>query len=222
MDVIIPAAGLATRMKGIPKFLLPCDELYTSLIERHLNNLIGIVDTIWIPTRPELVMLFESLGISRDKVVILPVVTENMSQTVSRVMQISSADRFGLFMPDTYYLGDLPYEALSKSSSFVQLACWKIRDEQKGKLGQVQLNDKNLVVDMQDKNQNCEYEYSWGAMSFSKQLYRYLNLSEPHIGYAVSSAVKAKENVEATVINGDYFDCGTPTDYLQMLGKVLI
>jgi UTP-glucose-1-phosphate uridylyltransferase len=59
-------------------------------------------------------------------------------------------------------------------------------------------------------------------MSFSKKLSRYLNLSEPHIGYAVSSAVKSKEKVEATVINGEYFDCGTPADYLQMLSKVLI
>lgn len=222
MDAIIPAAGLATRMRGIPKFLLPCDEVYTSLIERHLSNLLGKVDTIWIPTRPDLVMLLESLGIARDRVVILPVITENMSQTVARVLQISSASHFSLYMPDTYFFGELPYDILESRNNFVHLACWRIRENQKGKLGQVQVNELNIVTDIKDKVINCNYDLSWGALSFSKELIQYVNLNDPHIGYAVNSAIKAKEKVEATVINGDYFDCGTPADYLHMLSKVII
>jgi len=221
LDAIIPAAGLATRMRGIPKFLLPCDEVYTSLIERHLNHLLGKVDTIWIPTRPDLVMLLESLGIARDKVVILPVITENMSQTVARVLQISSALHFNLFMPDTYFLGELPYETLNNEQDFANLACWRIREEQKGKLGQVRINSLNMVTDIKDKVPDCDYEFSWGAVSFSKKLMKYINLTDPHIGYAVSAAVESGEKVGASIVDGEYFDCGTPVDYLKMLGRVL-
>jgi len=112
LDAIIPAAGMATRMRGIPKFLLPCDEVYTSLIEKHLKELIEVCDTIWIPTRPDLVMLLETLGISKDKIVLLPVTTENMSQTVDRVMNISSAEHFCLVMPDTFFMVTSPIRNL--------------------------------------------------------------------------------------------------------------
>ena len=37
MDVILPAAGLAKRMKGIPKFLLPANDEYETLLEIHLK-----------------------------------------------------------------------------------------------------------------------------------------------------------------------------------------
>ena len=39
MDAILPAAGFALRMKGIPKFLLPSSVDYESLLETHISNL---------------------------------------------------------------------------------------------------------------------------------------------------------------------------------------
>jgi len=59
MDAILPAAGLATRMHGIPKFLLPSSEEYDSLIGLHIDNLIKHCERIWIPTRPELKDVWE-------------------------------------------------------------------------------------------------------------------------------------------------------------------
>jgi hypothetical protein len=221
MDAIIPAAGLATRMRGIPKFLLPCDKTYTTLIELHILQLLEICETVWIPTRPELVLLLDSLGLAQDRVVILPMQTENMTQTVTKVIDIAKTKHFQLVMPDTYFHGEKPYSLLSKEPEMVDLACWTIRDDQKGKLGQVKVNYSGVVEDMRDKDPNCDYPNSWGALTFSRDLLNYSNTSDPHIGYAVKNALSAGAIVTAKQMHGKYFDCGTPSEYLGMLQEVL-
>jgi hypothetical protein len=221
LDAIIPAAGLASRMRGIPKFLLPCDLDYLTLIERHIENLIEFSETIWIPTRPELVGLLDSLGLAKDNVVILPVRSENMTQTVNRVMKISSAEEFQLVMPDTYFYGETPYRIELDSESLVNLACWRIRPEQLGKLGQVDIDSNSRVIDIRDKDPNCKYDYSWGSLVFQKDLSRYMDMSEPHIGYAVKNALVSGEKIRANKIEGQYFDCGTPSEYISLLSEVL-
>jgi choline kinase len=220
MDAIIPAAGLATRMRGIPKFLLPCDDRYTTLIERHIEALLQICKTVWIPTRPEMVLLLDSLGLARERVVILPMQTENMTQTVTKVLEIAHADNFQLVMPDTYYDGDQPYEILESAPQFVDLACWGIRSDQRGKLGQVDIAD-GIVLDIRDKDLDCEYEYSWGALTFNRKLIEFSKPSYPHIGYAVEAALRKGQSVTAKNMNGKYFDCGTPSEYLAMLQEVI-
>jgi hypothetical protein len=221
MDGIIPAAGLATRMRGLPKFLLPCDLNYLTLIERHLVNLQEFCETIWIPTRPEMVGLLDQLGLARDNVVIIPMRSDNMTQTISRVMKISSAESFQLVMPDTYFHGELPYELVLENQSLVKLACWKIRNEQRGKLGQVLIQNETQVRDLRDKDPDCEYEYSWGSLVFRKELHNFMDLTEPHIGYAVKNALLSGETVAARKIEGKYFDCGTPSEYIGLLSEVL-
>ena len=220
MDAIVPAAGMATRMRGIPKFLLPCDATYNTLIEAHISALLENCETVWIPTRPELVLLLDSLGLAKDRVVILPMTTENMTQTVSKVLQIAKTENFQLVMPDTFFHGEKPYSTLSKNPALVDLACWEIREDQKGKLGQVLIEDSR-VIEMRDKDPNCNYEYSWGALTFNRELMNYASLEDPHIGYAVRNALVAGGHISAQIIDGKYFDCGTPREYLNMLQEVI-
>jgi NDP-sugar pyrophosphorylase family protein len=224
MDGILPAAGLASRMRGIPKFLLPCNNEYLTLIESHLNQMLKYCNNIWIATRPDLVMLLDSINLSNERVFIIPVVSENMNQTVNRILEISNAEKFQLIMPDTFFTGELPYEKLVKSfseNSIAHLALWKIREEQKGKLGQVSINNAGKVIDIIDKKNNCDYEYSWGAISFNRKLSKYISQRDPHVGYAISEAVINEEEINGTLINGQYFDCGTPSEYLDLLRSVI-
>lgn len=221
MDAIIPAAGLASRMRGIPKFLLPCDTSYTTLIEMHIENLLPICETIWIPTRPDLVVLLDSLGLAKDRVIILPMSTENMTQTVNRVLKVSSAAHFQLIMPDTYFHGDKPYQMLNSSPPVADLACWEIRPDQIGKLGQVDISTDGNVNDMQDKDPNCNYPNSWGALVFARKLMNFAQDSDPHTGYAMKSALSSGETMSANLVNGKYFDCGTPNEYLSMLREIM-
>ena len=220
MDGIIPAAGLATRMRGIPKFLLPCDSTYNTLIEAHIGALLETCDVIWIPTRPEMVLLLDSLGLAQDRVVLLPMTTSNMTQTVSKVLQIANSDEFFLAMPDTFFQGEKPYIGLRNELNLVDLACWKIRDDQKGKLGQVKI-EGSLAIEIEDKNPACTFEHSWGALAFHRELIRYADMDDPHIGYAVRNSLLKGQKVGSKIIKGKYFDCGTPSEYLNMLKEVI-
>jgi hypothetical protein len=220
MDAIIPAAGLASRMRGIPKFLLPCDDTYNTLIEVHIAAMLEICEVVWIPTRPEMIMLLDSLGLAQDRVVLLPMTTSNMTQTVAKVLQIAKAEDFFLAMPDTFFMGEKPYNGLRNKSNLADLACWKIRDDQKGKLGQVRIEGSH-AIEMEDKNPACNFEHSWGALSFHRDLMKYAETTDPHIGYAVRSSLLKGEKIGSKVMDGKYFDCGTPTEYVNMLKEVI-
>lgn len=222
MDAILPAAGLAKRLKGIPKFLLPADRDYNTLLEIHLLNLSKICENIYVPTRPELVPIIESLDIDKKKLQILEMNTETMSETVNNTVSFSSAESYILIMPDTYFLGEQPYDLLNPDTRICNLACWEIRESQRGKLGEVKIDNNNLVVDMIDKNINSSLKHSWGALTFNKNLIKYISNKDPHIGYAVKNALMDSEKIDATIINGKYYDCGTPEEYVDLLKIVLL
>jgi hypothetical protein len=74
---------------------------------------------------------------------------------------------------------------------------------------------------MKDKDPSCNYEFSWGALTFNRELLNYADSKDPHIGYAVRNALKSGENVDARKMHGKYFDCGTPNEYLDMLQEVI-
>jgi hypothetical protein len=167
-----------------------------------------------------MVLLLDSLGIAKDRVVILPMTTDNMTQTVTKVLQIAKSKYFQLVMPDTFFHGEKPYATLKDKPELVDLACWSIREEQKGKLGQV-LIEENKVIDIRDKDKNCDYAYSWGALTFNRELLNYSTAQDPHIGFAVKSALDSGEDITSRIMHGKYFDCGTPSEYLEMLEKVI-
>lgn len=221
IDGILPAAGLATRMRGIPKFLLPCSDSYETLIERHLNELLNFCDYVWIPTRPEQILLMETLNITSDRVIVTPMTTETMTETVLKVAHISSASKFMLSMPDTYFLGETPYEWMAQDEADVSLGLWKIREEQKGKLGQVQINNAGEVLEVKDKDAECSWELSWGAITFSRRALKLANREMPHIGYLINPAISSGLKVSGKIISGQYFDCGTPREYLDMFSKTV-
>lgn len=219
VDGILPAAGLATRMRGLPKFLLPCDDQYTTLIEKHVSSMLITCETVWIPTRPEQTILLETLGLSSDRVVVVPMTTGTMTQTVLRLANISGASRFVMVMPDTFFFGEQPYDYLASAKNDLNLACWEIRPEQRGKLGQVAMErgSGGIVLDSKDKDPECVFPHSWGAMAFERSILDLAEATMPHTGYMIKPALFAGKSVEGSVMEGRYFDCGTPREYLQML-----
>ena len=206
-------------MRGLPKFLLPAGPDHLTLIERHITELLEHCETVWIPTRPEQTILLETLGLTSDRVVVVPMSTSTMTETVLRIGAISAAERFLMIMPDTYFSGEKPYAYLAKSKYSISLATWKIRTEQLGKLGQVKLSEtpEGLVTHAEDKNPHCEYPHSWGAMSFSKQALSFGKPEMPHTGYLLPELLEAGIEIHAREMDGSYFDCGTSAEYVEML-----
>lgn len=218
MDLLIPASGFATRMNRIPKFLLPGDEKGTTLLDIHLRSAQGYYDTIHIATRAELIPLLKEYAFNSN-VVITPMETATMTETVLNLIGISKALSFGLIMPDTFFHGDSPHNFLSKTNRPLGLALWKIKDSQRGRLGQVDLvgNSARKIV---DKDPTCNFEYSWGAASFTRDFASFFQKEMPHIGYAFQPAID--QNVEniCQVVNGRYFDCGTPQEYFELIRTI--
>ncbi len=222
MDAILPAAGLSSRMRGIPKFLLPVDIEYTTLLEHHLENLSLICENIFLPTRKDLISLIESLEFNNDKLKIIEMQSETMSETVINTIDSSDANHFILTMPDTFFTGESPFELLDREPLICEIACWKIRDEQRGKLGEVLIDENNSVLQIVDKKPDNGFEFAWGALTFSKELIKYIDIKDPHIGYAVANALEKKEVIKALKLEGKYYDCGTPQEYLKLLEETFI
>lgn len=225
MDLLIPAAGFATRMRGLPKFLLPVDKKYTTLLENHLFksvNEIHSLENIFIATRPDLVKIIKSLNIDFPNLSIIEMETNTMNETILNLIEHSEAEYFHLIMPDTFFSGTQPYGKLSIEPEFCDLALWEIRPEQRGKLGEVEIDLEGRVKNIVDKNPKSLLKYSWGSLTFNLKLKKYLDPKEPHIGYALSSALRDDKKITTQIIKGKYYDCGTPEEYLDLLKVELL
>ena len=205
MDILIPAAGQATRMRGLPKFLLQIDENYTTLLENHINNLrntLGNDNPILIAIRPDLLPIVRSLNIDAKNLTFIEMVTSTMNETILNLADTSDSQHFLLIMPDTYFLGMQPYAHLESNPELCDLAIWKIRDEQRGKLGEVEVDENNFLSSIVDKNPNTMFDYSWGSLTFSRKLFKYVKKEDPHIGYSVSSALNDKQQISTKFVDG--------------------
>lgn len=221
MQLILPAAGKASRMRGLPKFLLPCTNEYLTLIERHINFLIDSVENIWIPTSPQYVNLLSSLIEENKKINIVPVSSNTMSETVKVTMTNINKNKYTLIMPDTYFSDDKTYEKIisADTNHVASLICWKTRPSQEGKLGEVSFSNNGKLEAIIDKPGKQVYQHSWGAVTFTSDLYNFIDPQEPHIGYAIESAAQ-QNNINCIEVEGDYYDCGTPDEYIELIKKI--
>jgi hypothetical protein len=126
MHGILPAAGKAMRLRRLPKFLLPCDDVATTLIEKHIEVMEEICEIIWLPVRPDLIQLVHDLNLG-SKVIPVALSTNTMTETVLRIGAISGAENFLLGMPDTAFVGQNPYHEIAFKVQKAQLvlALWK-------------------------------------------------------------------------------------------------
>ena len=213
--VILPAAGLATRMRGLPKFALPISDTYETLLERHISLALEVAETVWVPTRPENVALVNNL-VNDERVVVIGMNTATMSETVLRTVALSGADRYMLGMPDTYMSANSPYLALADSTAPLTLAAWHVRPSQAGKLGQLDVDSDGHLIGVVDKDPECALELAWGAMAFDRRFLELVDAATPHLGYAIPHMM-TNASVPVVTMAGQYYDCGTPAEYFELL-----
>jgi GTP:adenosylcobinamide-phosphate guanylyltransferase len=219
VDLLIPAAGYATRMNGCPKFLLPINLLGESLLTNHIRLAEPYYENIFIAIRPEFNALVDIKKLSH-KVQIIETSTNSMTETVLELFENSSAERFGLIMPDTYFLGDNPHLSFFSTQAKVSVASWKIRSEQRGKLGQLEIINSQILA-IEDKNPNCHFENAWGAMNFTRHFIEYLKPESPHIGYGLKEYLSNGLPHSVIQMQGEYYDCGTPSEYFDLVAKLV-
>lgn len=222
MDAILPAAGSASRLRGLPKFLLPARSDFLTLIERHIESLTDLVNTIWIPTRQDFVPLLDSLNFDQNKVRAVVIESQTMTDTLQQTCLLSEATDFLIGMPDTYLEDQTAYKNLSLNSAPLSLALWEIRASQKGKLGQVQIATKDFLTfatEILDKEKNCNFPHIWGAFKSSKDLILSADLHFPP-GEIFTDYLASGESLPVIINKGKYFDCGTPSEYFELLSFI--
>jgi len=49
------------------------------------------------------------------------------------------------------------------------------------------------------------------------EIWPLIDVEDPHVGYALPRAIRAGLDVRGVVLNGTYWDCGTPDDYFDCI-----
>lgn len=208
--VILPAAGLATRIGGIPKFLLPSRD-GRSLIAEHVQAA-SDCGTVLVATRPHFEeFLREHLdGLAQ----VIGAVTTTMSETVRVALDmIPEAERVVVGLPDTAVHPWTPYSELlaGLDQGDLVVAAYPTRSDQAGRLGALRFDDGRRVVEVRDKDPAVSHwTHHWGAIGFRRPvLTEFLDEADPHVGYALEAAVSAGRIGHAVHFGEEYFDLGT-------------
>lgn len=192
---LIPAGGKATRMYGLPKYLLPTPDgtLIDALRRRMVKAGIADIRTIY----------------------------DEYPSVCAALRSVTDGEGDVLFaMPDTYWTDEIALEkmivTLNKPEIDVVVGVWQIREEQRGKLGQVRFNEYGRVFEIVDKDPYCPHEWAWGAIAWKDPFWNYIMGIDAHLGESINRACKIGYNVQAVKMTGDYYDAGTPDEYFRL------
>ena len=221
---IIPLAGNASRLKNIPKYLLPCKNNTTlmdntiDLFEKNkINNIYCGVSNINN-------ILLEN----NNKIEKIIVKTKTMTETVKNIVDNISEkynNQFNsiLIMPDTYFIINNELELMKEylNTYKIVVIIWKIKDYQIGKVGQCRINEE-YILDVIDKDITCNYEYFWGVIGWNSELNKYINKEWDTIGELIKFCIRENIIVKYIICDSNYYDCGTFDEYFKMIKNELI
>jgi len=210
---LIPLSGNATRMKHLPKFLLPCKPGLTLLDNTIVTfKKINILD-IYAGVSDSNYNLLTQYDINKKIINSL-----TMAETVKKLIESYYAKKYILIMPDTFFHIDERFNKIEKmlDDYKIVICIWKIKDYQVGKLGQVKLVN-NEVVDIIDKDNTCKYEYAWGVIAWCSELNDLIDPTWNHIGYLINKSIELKIPIGTIIMPGTYYDCGTYEEYFTFI-----
>lgn len=220
---IIPAAGHATRINGIAKYLLPTPS----------DTLIGVLRRRMTDAGADRVLIgvgahsCDALGL--PNALLYTVNSATMSETVLAARPFVGNDNVLFGMPDSHWDADDVFQRLAQNlddGALVIAALFETKPSQRHKLGMCAVgfdSDDNLkVTRVVDKPQAETIAWStlhlaWGAMAWRADFWRYIRAADPHVGYALQRAVESRGDVRAQLMRGHYFDCGTPDEYFACI-----
>jgi hypothetical protein len=212
---LIPLGGTASRMKNIPKFLLPCKVNY-SLLDNviELFNKNGIYNIITGISESNNRLIYNYSGLDT-----IQVNTKTMSETVYRIIENQRIEYKNiLIMPDTYFtIKDEIKDMIKLLDTYnIVVILWKIKDYQIGKVGQCNIINGSLI-DVKDKSNDCQYPYFWGIISWNSNMNKYIDPKWETIGDLIKVSLNNNIKVGYIISEGEYYDCGTYSEYFKMI-----
>ncbi len=220
---IIPAAGHSERMYGLPKFLLPVAGGF--LLERLCSRMTDVgtanIDRILFGTLPTNCDLVGGI-LRRDFWQPYWVETETMNETVLAARQYAGDQDVLFGMPDTYWTDGYVYQRLAEvlndeAGVIASVALWNTPSEYKVKRGMVETTADNRIIDVLDKPKGQSLTLGWGAIAWQTLFWRYIRPEDAHVGFALQRAIDDGKRVQGVVMDGKFWDCGTPDEYFDCI-----
>lgn len=220
---IIPIGGHATRMNGIPKFLLPVGDTY--LLARVYQQMVEAgADRIAIGVHPDNLALVKRY--TPGEAIIYEANTVTMSQTVLMAQKYASKQQVLFGMPDTYWTTpDMYPQLIDRLGGAIGVAgLWHTPPVYQNKRGMCRIHmtkDRDLFIsEVVDKPKQITLEYGWGAIAWRAKFWQYINPYDKHVGFALQRAIAQGEYVRGHTREGQFFDCGTPDEYYECIQAV--
>jgi CTP:molybdopterin cytidylyltransferase MocA len=216
---IIPAAGTASRIHGLPKYLLPCPDGYLlSALSRRMYT--AGASKVWIGASKATEPFIKPY--TSGETVSIVVGSQNMPQTVLAGRKAADDSTVLMGMPDSYWQFPYVYEKLmhriTEFGATVAVGLWRIRNDQRGKLGQVDTYG-DRCTQIIDKNPDCLLPYAWGALAWTPSFWDFIQPDMPHMGVAMQAAIDANVKVWPVFMDGEYHDCGEWASYALMCSR---
>ena len=197
---LLAASGSASRLNGIPKFLLPIPG--GTLLSRHIDQMLQVCDEVRISTRKAWMPLLNQLDLPSE-VKIYEIEPSTFSNAIH---QMGDKGRLLIGMPDTYISITNHYENMMKSDGDVVLAGFDCPDYLLGAVGQFQADQYGNVFDLKDKEKDCTYSKMWGAMLLNTVQ---IDGSLDNPSHQIMNWIREGKSVKAVNCNGSYIDAGT-------------
>ena len=223
---LIACGGTASRIFNIPKFILPLKNKNLSLlsnwcmlmIEKGCDKIIigsSVANNSFIEH-----IINTQLNDYKDLIIIKIIHnTSTMNETILKMVENENYDLAIMGMPDTHvdYISDnLINKILDDNEIIIGSYLWNVRNTQREKIGLCNI-DKNHIIDIIDKDKDCNYNYGWGAIIFKKEFENYIKIDDLHLGYSMKLALNNSIKIPYEIINGQYWDCGTVSEYKEYL-----
>lgn len=213
---IIPCAGSATRIHGIPKYLLPVPGGYLLDIIIRRMGIEGVHPVIGANR-------FNS-GLIKEYAptasIYLPENYATMSQTVIGSPSFTKEAPCLFAMPDTFIEDEDTYVKLTDAladGADIAVALFHPRVGQHKRAGMCTVLG-NQVQEVVDKPANkMHYTHLWGALAWKPVFWQHMRPEDPHVGYALPRAIAAGLDVRAVKCEGGYWDCGVFNEYSELI-----
>lgn len=216
---IIPAAGKATRIHGLPKFLLPVPGGY--LLERMAARM-GVPCVIG--ANPDNAALLNAC--KPPNATVYEVNSRAMPETILAARPYVGDVHVVVGMPDTYWTDEAVFQRLSTwltRGAICAVAVFYVSPEAGSRLGvcRTQYDGNALVLNgIQDKQPQIAHQWAWGAVAWRPAFWRYILPDDAHLGIALQRAVAAGETIPLYPADGPYYDNGTPDDYFRCIREL--
>jgi dTDP-glucose pyrophosphorylase len=222
---LIPCAGHATRLHGLPKYLLPLGDSY--LLAIHIQRMFDAgVKHIYIGANSHNFALVSEYAPVGVKVTVYRCDTKTMSETVLNAREYIGDDDVLFTMPDTWWYEGfnpvLPSLVDRLQDDVFALATFGVSLRQAKSLGTCFIDSKRSdkrVYKIEDKPAEPKSSIAWGAMCWTREFWEYIKPADPHVGFAAQRAIDKGVLPPSVFGSVEYHDCGVPSNYYECIRK---